>query len=185
MLATLIRTKSAERAQMKGLDDGRKDQIIAGALLVEEDVQTARHQPDQAVRPGACVKEFCWIISRVTFPIWPSAATSLIRAGAACWIWPGDRTGIKTHSEHVAALCLKFFDELRSLHGLGNGDRELIEYGAMLHDIGWHIGRENAHHKHSMYLIANGDLKGFTPEEIKHHREHRALSPQIDPDFFT
>jgi exopolyphosphatase/pppGpp-phosphohydrolase len=31
--------------------------------------------------------------------------------------------------------------------------RESIQYGAMLDDIGWHIGREN-YHKHGIYLIA-------------------------------
>jgi exopolyphosphatase/guanosine-5'-triphosphate,3'-diphosphate pyrophosphatase len=87
----------------------------------------------------------------------------------------------RTHAEHVAKLCLKMFDELQSLHGMGTAERELIEYGALLHDIGWHIGRQS-HHKHSMYLILNGDLKGFTPEEISiiGHiaRYHRRAAPK-------
>ena len=52
-----------------------------------------------------------------------------------------------------------------SLHNLSPGDRELIDYAALLHDIGWHISREG-HHKHSQYLILNGGLKNFTAEEI-------------------
>ena len=55
---------------------------------------------------------------------------------------------------------MRLFDQLQSLHGLNSRQRELIEYAALLHDIGWHIGREK-HHKHSMYLIENGELKGL------------------------
>ena len=72
---------------------------------------------------------------------------------------------------------MRLFDELAPLHGFGAPERELIEYAALLHDIGWHIGR-NGHHKHSMYLILNGDLKSFSRRGGRDHREHRALPPQ-------
>jgi exopolyphosphatase / guanosine-5'-triphosphate,3'-diphosphate pyrophosphatase len=49
---------------------------------------------------------------------------------------------------------------------LGTEERELIEYGALLHDIGLHIARDR-HHKHSQYLILNGDLKNFAREEVR------------------
>ena len=72
----------------------------------------------------------------------------------------------KSHSEHVAKISLELFDDLRPLHNLGALERELLEYGSMLHDIGWHIGR-NSHHKHGMYLIVNGDLKNFSDDEVQ------------------
>jgi exopolyphosphatase/guanosine-5'-triphosphate,3'-diphosphate pyrophosphatase len=94
----------------------------------------------------------------------------------------------KTHSEHVAKLCLDLFDELRPLHGLSALERELIEYGAMLHDIGWHIGR-SAHHKHSMYLIVNGDLKNFSDDEVQIianiARYHRKAAPKKSHEGYT
>jgi exopolyphosphatase/guanosine-5'-triphosphate,3'-diphosphate pyrophosphatase len=93
----------------------------------------------------------------------------------------------------VTRLTLEIFDDLKSLHGLGPAERELVEYGAILHDIGWHIGGKG-HHKHSMYLILHGGLKGFTPEEVeiianiaRYHRksppkgkhlEYQGLSPR-------
>jgi exopolyphosphatase/guanosine-5'-triphosphate,3'-diphosphate pyrophosphatase len=87
----------------------------------------------------------------------------------------------RTHSEQVARLCLRLFDETRAIHNMGNAERELIEYGALLHDIGWHISR-NDHHKHAMYLILNGDLKNFTPEETaviaNIARYHRGPAPK-------
>jgi exopolyphosphatase/guanosine-5'-triphosphate,3'-diphosphate pyrophosphatase len=86
----------------------------------------------------------------------------------------------ESHSLHVAKLTLKLFDDLKPLHGLGDRERELIEYGALLHDIGWHIA-PRGHHKHSQYLILNGDLKNFDPDEIKViaklTRFHRKAAP--------
>jgi exopolyphosphatase/guanosine-5'-triphosphate,3'-diphosphate pyrophosphatase len=94
----------------------------------------------------------------------------------------------KTHSEQVAALCMKLFDELSPLHGMTAEDRELIEYGALLHDIGWHIGRTD-HHKHSMYLILHGDLKNFSDDEIKAiadiARYHRKATPKSRHDNYA
>jgi len=83
---------------------------------------------------------------------------------------------------------MRLFDELQPLHGLGATERELIEYGALLHDIGWHIGRRG-HHKHSMYLILNGDLKNFTPDEIRVianiARYHRKSAPKKKHDEYA
>ena len=45
-------------------------------------------------------------------------------------------------------------------------EREWLEYAAMLHDIGVHISYPR-HHKHSYYLIRNGDLRGFEPDEVE------------------
>ena len=81
-----------------------------------------------------------------------------------------------SHSEQVTGLCLQFFDELRKLHGLGAIERELIEYAALLHDIGWHIAGKG-HHKHSMNLIANGDkLTGKVGETFRNSLEQVRLS---------
>jgi exopolyphosphatase/guanosine-5'-triphosphate,3'-diphosphate pyrophosphatase len=94
----------------------------------------------------------------------------------------------QSHSEHVARLCLELFDALRPMHGLGTEQRELIEYGALLHDIGWHIARER-HHKHSQYLILHGDLKNFTREEIRIianiARYHRKANPKSSHKGFA
>ena len=60
---------------------------------------------------------------------------------------------------------MRLFDELRSLHGLDDDDRELLEYAALMHDIGWHIGRRE-HHKHSAYLIRHGKLRDFSKQEV-------------------
>jgi exopolyphosphatase/guanosine-5'-triphosphate,3'-diphosphate pyrophosphatase len=58
------------------------------------------------------------------------------------------------------------FDETRRLHGLGDAERALLENAALLHDIGHHISYPG-HHRHTYYLIKNGDLRGFAPDEIE------------------
>jgi exopolyphosphatase/guanosine-5'-triphosphate,3'-diphosphate pyrophosphatase len=81
----------------------------------------------------------------------------------------------------VAQLALALFDQTRGVHKLGEREREWLEYGALLHDIGVHISYER-HHRHSYYLIKNGDLRGFEPEEIEIialiARYHRQAEPK-------
>src|SRR5690606_11275577 len=85
------------------------------------------------------------------------------------------------HSTHVARLALQLFDDLKPWHRLTPEDRELLEYAALAHDIGYHISHHK-HHKHALYLILNADLKGFTQEEIEimAHvaRYHRRSAPK-------
>src|SRR5262249_42861608 len=94
----------------------------------------------------------------------------------------------QAHAEQVARICMQLFDQLKSLHGLNKNARELIEYAAMLHDIGWHISRED-HHKHGMYLIQHGRLKGFAEEEVQIIanivRYHRKKGPRESHDAFA
>ncbi len=192
LLSALIESDSADRARMRGLDDARSDQIIAGAVLVGElfnrlDLERIelcpaalregilldylnRHLPDMAIR------------REVPDP----RRRSVIDLARRC-DWH------RAHSEQVAGIALALFDELRPLHGLGDIERELIEYGGLLHDIGLHIGKRG-HHKHSEYLILHGDLRNFEPEEVriiaavaryhrksgprKSHTRFAAMSPQ-------
>jgi exopolyphosphatase/guanosine-5'-triphosphate,3'-diphosphate pyrophosphatase len=66
----------------------------------------------------------------------------------------------------VAGLAVSLFDQTRGRHGGGEGERALLEHAALLHDIGHHISYPG-HHKHTYYLIKNGDLRGFAPLEIE------------------
>ncbi|HXI27883.1 MAG TPA: Ppx/GppA phosphatase family protein, partial [Vicinamibacterales bacterium] len=91
------------------------------------------------------------------------------------------------HSQHVARLALALFDQTRAIHGLTDREREWLEYAAILHDVGVHISYEG-HHKHSYYLITNGDLRGFEPDEIQTialvARYHRQAPPKRKHDAF-
>jgi exopolyphosphatase/guanosine-5'-triphosphate,3'-diphosphate pyrophosphatase len=84
------------------------------------------------------------------------------------------------HSHYVARLAVQIFDETRATHGMGELERELLGYAALLHDIGYHIAHNN-HHRHSLYLIRNSEMPGFTGEEIAIMatvaRYHRGSTP--------
>ena len=85
------------------------------------------------------------------------------------------------HARQVARLSLAVFDQTRGAHGMTDREREWLEYAAILHDIGVHISYER-HHRHSYYLITNGDLRGFEPDEIEMialvARYHRRATPK-------
>ena len=86
------------------------------------------------------------------------------------------------HSAHVARLCLELFDETADLHGLGEVERELLEAGALLANVGVAISH-SGHHKHSYYVVRNSEhLTGFTDHEIELialvARYHRKSQPK-------
>ncbi len=90
------------------------------------------------------------------------------------------------HSEWVAQTALKIFDATQRRHQLNSNARALLEYGSLLHDIGIQLSFSR-HHRHSQYMILNGDLRGFTPEEIDLMallaRFHRKGEPNLrDPE---
>ena len=81
----------------------------------------------------------------------------------------------------MAAIALTLFDGTKRIHGLGEREREWLEFAGFLHDIGNHISYEK-HHRHSYYLIKHGDLRGFEPAEIDIialvTRYHRRATPK-------
>ena len=70
------------------------------------------------------------------------------------------------HGRQVAWLALEIFDKTQEVHELDGVDRELLEYAALLHDVGSSVSRSK-HHRHSRYLILHSTLAGFEREEIR------------------
>jgi CHAD domain-containing protein len=68
------------------------------------------------------------------------------------------------HAQHVTRLALRLFDVLQPLHGLGTPERLWLEWGALLHDIGW-IEGQRRHHKTSLRLILESALLPLSPRE--------------------
>jgi exopolyphosphatase/guanosine-5'-triphosphate,3'-diphosphate pyrophosphatase len=187
LLAQLLESRAKDRAKIRGLDDQRKDQIVAGAVLVGELFRRLKFKRIEicpsALREGILLdylsRHLPDISIRRQLPD-PRRRSVIDLARRSDWH--------KTHSEQVAKICLKLFDELRLLHGMSAAERELIEYGALLHDIGWHIARDG-HHKHSMYLILHGDLKNFSDDEVtviaNIARYHRKATPRKKHDPYA
>jgi exopolyphosphatase/guanosine-5'-triphosphate,3'-diphosphate pyrophosphatase len=187
LTSRLVESRAKERAAMNGLDAKRQDQIIAGAVLVRE----LFHQLDlkrmhlcrAALREGILVDHLSRHLPELQIrrEVPDPRRRSILDLGRRC-DWH------QTHAEQVARLALQLFDGLKDLHQLGRHERELIEYGSMLHDIGWHISPED-HHKHGMYLIQHGALKGFEPEEVSIiallARYHRKSKPKASHESFA
>jgi exopolyphosphatase/guanosine-5'-triphosphate,3'-diphosphate pyrophosphatase len=79
------------------------------------------------------------------------------------------------------------FDQTKRLHGLGQQERDWLEYAAVLHDIGYLINPRQ-HHKHAYYLIKHSDLGGLTADEIEVvanvARYHRRAMPALKHEGF-
>lgn len=185
-LSTLVKSNASERARVPGLDDQRKEQIVAGALLVHELFETFNVRRIQicpmALREGILLDYLARHMPELSIrgDVPDPRRRSVLNLGRRCDWHRG-------HAEHVAQLALQLFDQTRSLHGLSSVDRELLEYAALLHDIGWHISGKS-HHKHSMYLILNGELRNFNSEELhiiaciaRYHR--KALPKESHPYY--
>jgi exopolyphosphatase / guanosine-5'-triphosphate,3'-diphosphate pyrophosphatase len=70
-----------------------------------------------------------------------------------------------SHAEQVAKLALIIFDRTKGLiHNFSDNDRDLLEAGALLHDIGYYISAAG-HHKIAMMLIDDEKMPGFSAQE--------------------
>lgn len=153
------------RLRLPGLDSRRSDLVVAGAILLDTVVRLLGAKEitlsDLALREGLIldfIERNHRRIARVErYP--DIRRRSVVELGERCRWYPA-------HSEHVARLALSLFDQSRKIHRLGDRAREWLEFAALLHDVGGHISYLN-HHKHSYYLIREGGLRGFEPEEVE------------------
>jgi exopolyphosphatase/guanosine-5'-triphosphate,3'-diphosphate pyrophosphatase len=149
---------------MDGIEQKRAAQVVAGALLVDvllkdlapERVRLSPH----ALREGMVVHFIQQNYERLEqlAPYVDVRRRSIDELGFR-YRWE------ERHVVHVTTLALQLFDACQDVHGMGEHERELLEYASLLHDIGYYISR-SSHHKHSFYLIKNADLRGFQPEEV-------------------
>ncbi|MGH7897873.1 MAG: HD domain-containing protein, partial [Candidatus Binatia bacterium] len=154
-----------ERANLPGLDRRRVDLIPAGAVLAEILLRGfglgELRACESALREGILLD----FIARHPAEVAAADRVPDLRRRSVLALAERLRSD-DAHGRNVAALALKLFDGTRGLHGLGRRERDLLEFAALLHDVGLYVSH-NKHHRHSQYLITNGDLRGFTPEEIQ------------------
>ena len=154
-----------ERLAVPGLDPRRADLSVAGSVLLDTIIRRLNADEftlcDLALREGLVLDYIHRNGARIRkVERYPDVRRrSVIELGERCRYWP-------EHAQQVARLALAIFDQTRSVHGLGDHERDWLEFGALLHDVGVHISYER-HNRHSYYLIKNGDLRGFDPQEIE------------------
>jgi len=154
-----------DRLKLPGMDRRRADLLPAGALILDAILSTLRAREivlcDWALREGILLH----YAERHRRELARAEVVPDVRRRSVIELserWAGQ----DAHVLHVAKLSLDLFDATRRLHHLEAADRALLEYAALLHDVGHHISHRQ-HHKHSYYLIKNGDLRGFDPAEIE------------------
>jgi exopolyphosphatase / guanosine-5'-triphosphate,3'-diphosphate pyrophosphatase len=149
-----------QRADVPGLSRDRADLILAGAVLLDQLMRRGRFDAitvsGQGLREGLFYEHF---LVGETPPLFSDPRSFSVQNLARIYNYES------IHSTKVRDLSLSLFDQLRPLHGYGEWERELLSYGALLHDIGVAIGYYD-HHKHGAYLIMNSALQGFNHREI-------------------
>ena len=176
----LVAADLEERLHFPGMDPRRADLSVAGSVLIDTILRRLGAEDltlcDLALREGLVLDYIHRNSARIRkVERYPDVRRrSIIELGERCGYW-------SEHAQQVARLALSIFDQTRSVHGLGDREREWLEYAALLHDIGVHISYDR-HHRHSYYLIKNGDLRGFDPQEIEVlglvARYHRQATPK-------
>ncbi len=176
-----------QRLTIPGLDPRRADLVVAGAVLLDSVLRRLGAEEltlcDLALREGLVLD----YIRRNQEHIAQADQIPDVRRRSALEL--AERCNYyAAHSQQVARLALAIFDQTSVIHGLTDREREWLEYAALLHDIGGLISFER-HHRHSYYLIKNGDLRGFHPDEIEVMglvaRYHRRGTPKKSHEEFA
>ncbi len=187
-----------QRRQVAGLSSRRAEIIVAGVCIVERVMRRLRVDQvrvhDGGIRDGL-LREM--IDGAGLTPASPRSATPMlpvVRAFAVRCEYE------RPHSEHVARLALRIFDQLADQSSeaaavWANAEsRRLLEAGGVLHDVGMQIGFRR-HHRHGQAMILHADLPGLSRRETeilaalaRYHRKsgprpsHRDLRRLSDDD---
>ena len=182
----LAGTSARERSRMAGLDELRAANAVAGsqvaALVMQAFGLRELVLAPWALREGVILEALAGVdhAEEAAGPD-PRRRAVLDFARRHAWDEP--------HCRQVTALALSLFDQTAELHGLGPVERELLEAAGLLHDVGFAVA-QSSHHKHSLYLIRNADLDGWSPRELllvanlaRYHR--KALPSERHADFMA
>jgi len=176
-----------ERAHLKGLDAKRVDFIVAGAALA--DYVLRRLDAKEIVACTWSLREGVLLdfIARHRKGIEETERFHDVRHRSVAR-FVRHLGGEEVHGQQVARLALRLLDQLKDDLGLGGEARDWLEFAALLHDIGHHIGHEN-HQRHSYYLITNGNLLGFQRDELEIigqvARYHRKGTPKSSDESYA
>ncbi len=161
----LCRLPLEERRRVPGLDADRADIICGGGAILMTVLEELRAEEirisDRGLRHGIIVDRVDQERpTRAEDRPHATRRTSILQLARACKF-------DEEHALNVVQISHWLFDELRRLgfHPYGARERELLEYAALVHDIGCFLSHSN-HQKHAYYLVRFSDLLGFNDTEI-------------------
>ncbi len=160
---TLSKTSLAERLNIKGLDAKRAEIFPAGLIILSEVFYLLNLQEmtvsNFALREGALfdyLQKKGILKDSVSLFVRKNSINALMKSHAY------DRK----HCKHVSKLAKNLFRQTKRLHGLSSRYEEYLKAAAKLHDIGYAISHHQ-HHRHSLYIIKNHGLLGFSENEVQ------------------
>ena len=165
------------------MDAKRVDLIPAAAILLDV-IHRRTGAPELAACTWALREGLLLDLARPH--IEPARSTARVRRGSVEAL--AQRfAGPNAHGRQVARLALALFDAAAVGLGLRPSAAELLEYAALLHDVG-HVVDRGRHHRHSCYVVRNAELLGFDPVEVEiiaqTVRGHRKQAPRpTDPEL--
>ena len=188
MVKRLASLSYAERAAIPGMSDRRSEIIVAGALILLEAMTLLGVESlmigERALREGVIVD---WMLSHGLIEDRLRYQDS-VRQRSVLKIAQKYQVNLD-YSDRVANLALSLFNQTKGhLHNWGTEERELLWAAAILHNCGLYVSH-SAHHKHSYYLIRNGELLGFAEAEIEVianlARYHRKNAPKKKHESYS
>jgi exopolyphosphatase/guanosine-5'-triphosphate,3'-diphosphate pyrophosphatase len=186
VIDTLARLSYRERVADLGLREDRADVILPAAMVYERLCKLGGleeiHVPHVGVREGVIIDH---VADVTTVAEKKDRHEEEIRTAAINF---GRRFMLEeTHTLHVARLALSLFDQLSEIHEMGPDERRILLAASILHDVGQYISYRK-HHKHSMYLIAESELPGFSDAELlmvaNVARYHRKREPAAEHEAY-
>jgi exopolyphosphatase / guanosine-5'-triphosphate,3'-diphosphate pyrophosphatase len=183
----LAGTTARQRSRLAGLDGLRAGNVVAGSQVAALVMQA--FGLDQVVLAPWALREGVILTELARRNHGPPEPPDGPRHRRAVLDFARRHAWDEAHARRVTALALSLFDQTSALHGLGPAERGLLEVAGLLHDVGYAVS-QSSHHKHSLYLIRNADLDGFSARErdlvanvARYHR--KALPADRHSDYMA
>lgn len=160
----LLEMKLKKRAEVDGVSEKRADAIHLGGALLTQLLEMAGVEEitlcDASLREGMILD----YLERHSQEVLTLSEPNNLRARKAAHLVYKYESDLE-ENRHVANLAGQIFDQTRQIHQYGDWEREILEFAALLHDIGQFISFKK-HHKNSRYILKQTDPRGFTDEEM-------------------
>lgn len=189
MISRIRASDQDERMGMRGMDPLRVDMIVVGAGLVHWVAESldieACMVSSYALKDGMLFRHLREQRNRLSQLMGTSDRD--MRAKAIQQLARKYHYD-QAHSLQVGEIATQLFTELQPFHQADAHALELLQYSALLFNIGHYINA-SGHHKHGLYLIMNTALSGFSTNELvviaNIVRYHRKSLPKQDHFHFS